>query len=55
MGTTNSSAETRNRAKQLAKDIGGVHTDLNMDTVVNALIGLFSLVTGFKPRFLVHG
>lgn len=55
MGTTNSSKETRNRAKQLAKDIGAVHTDLNMDTVVNALVGLFTLVTGFKPRFSVHG
>ena len=48
MGTTNSSSETRRRAKQLAKDIGAVHTDLNMDTVVNALIGLFTLITGLK-------
>jgi NAD+ synthase (glutamine-hydrolysing) len=55
MGTVNSSTETRQRAKQLAKDIGAVHTDLNMDSVVNALMGLFTLVTGFKPRFSVHG
>lgn len=55
MGTTNSSSETRGRAKQLAKDIGAVHTDLNIDTVVNALMGIFTLVTGFKPRFSVHG
>jgi NAD+ synthase (glutamine-hydrolysing) len=55
MGTTNSSKETRNRAKQLAKDIGAVHTDLNMDSVVNALMSPFTLVTGFKPRFSIHG
>lgn len=55
MGTSNSSGETRGRAKQLAKDIGAVHTDLNMDTVINALMGLFSMVTGFKPKFSVHG
>lgn len=55
MGTTNSSKETRGRAKGLAKDIGAVHTDLNMDTVITALVGLFHLVTGFTPKFKVHG
>jgi NAD+ synthase (glutamine-hydrolysing) len=55
MGTTNSSSDTRNRAKQLAKDIGAVHTDLNMDSVVSAMTGLFTLVTGFKPQYAVHG
>lgn len=55
MGTSNSSKETRGRAKQLAKDIGAVHTDLNMDTIISALVGLFTLVTGFSPKFAVHG
>ena len=55
MGTSNSSKETRGRAKQLAKDIGAVHTDLNMDTIISALVGLFTLVTGFAPKFKVHG
>lgn len=55
MGSTNSSAETRNRAKDLAQDIGAYHTDLNIDTVADALKTLFTTVTGFVPRFRVHG
>lgn len=55
MGTENSSAETRQRAKDLAADIGAYHIDLNMDIVVRAIIALFSTVTGSTPRFRVHG
>lgn len=55
MGTSNSSNETRERAKQLARVIGSYHTDLNMDTVVTTIHGLFSLVTGKTPRYRVHG
>lgn len=55
MGTSNSSGETRGRAKQLAKDIGAVHRDLNMNTVITALVTLFTMVTNFTPKFKVHG
>ena len=55
MGTENSSAETRSRAKDLAHDIGSYHIDLNMDIVVTAIRQLFSLVTGVSPKFKVHG
>ncbi|PGH02600.1 hypothetical protein AJ79_07604 [Helicocarpus griseus UAMH5409] len=55
MGTTNSSKETRNRAKELAKSIGSYHVDLDMDSVVSAISKLFSFVTNFTPRFTVHG
>ena len=55
MGTQNSSKDTRSRARDLAKDIGAYHVDLNMDSVVTALISLFTHVTGFKPEFSVHG
>lgn len=55
MGTTNSSADTRRRAKQLAEDIGAYHTDLNIDTVVKSLTTLFTTITSFTPRFKVHG
>ena len=55
MGTSNSSADTRNRAKDLSKAIGSYHVDLNMDTVVSAVQTLFSLVTNKTPRFRVHG
>ena len=55
MGTENSSPETRKRAKDLAESIGAYHVDLNMDTAVTAVKGIFSLVTGRMPQFRVHG
>lgn len=55
MGTENSSAETRARAKDLAEVIGAYHVDLNMDSVVSAVRSLFSFVTGKTPVFRVHG
>lgn len=55
MGTENSSQETRDRAKNLAKVIGSYHTDLNMDAVISAIHSLFSLVTGKTPQYKVHG
>ena len=55
MGSENSSRETRQRAKDLAHDIGSYHVDLNIDTVVSALRNLFTTITKFQPRFKVHG
>ncbi|RSH79056.1 glutamine-dependent NAD(+) synthetase [Apiotrichum porosum] len=55
MGTENSSAETRKRAKDLAEAIGAYHVDLNMDTAVSAVKGIFSFITGRTPQFKVHG
>ncbi|UZJ54145.1 hypothetical protein CBS101457_003465 [Exobasidium rhododendri] len=55
MGTENSSEETRDRARGLAKAIGAYHIDLNMDIVIRAIVALFSLVTTKTPRFKVHG
>lgn len=55
MGSVNSSSETRARAKDLARDIGAYHTDLNIDTVVDALTKLFTTITSFTPRFKLHG
>lgn len=60
MGSTNSSEETRSRARELSKAIGGMirkgdrddllikaayHTNLNIDSVVIAMISLFTAVT----------
>lgn len=55
MGTENSSPATRKRAKDLAERIGSYHVDLNMDALVTAVRDLFAFVTGFKPKFKVHG
>ncbi|CEH16715.1 glutamine-dependent nad synthetase with gat domain-containing protein [Ceraceosorus bombacis] len=55
MGTSNSSVDTRSRAKQLALAIGSYHIDLNMDLIITAIVQLFTLVTSKTPRFKVHG
>lgn len=71
MGTENSSAETRQRAKDLAEDIGryvitsafgwlysqyhSYHVDINIDTIIAAITDLFGVATGLKPKFKVHG
>ncbi|KAK6204428.1 glutamine-dependent NAD(+) synthetase [Scheffersomyces amazonensis] len=55
MGTENSSKETRTRAKELAKKIGAYHIDLNMDTLVGAVISVFEVATGKKPIFKIFG
>ncbi|KAF2198549.1 putative glutamine-dependent NAD(+) synthetase [Delitschia confertaspora ATCC 74209] len=50
-----SSAETRNRARDLAKEIGAYHTNLDIDTVYDAEKNLLTQATGFTPKFKVHG
>ena len=55
MGTQNSSKETRQRAKELSESIGSYHVDFNFDTIISAMINLFTTVTNFHPRFKVHG
>ncbi|KAK0202995.1 hypothetical protein DFS33DRAFT_1344182 [Desarmillaria ectypa] len=55
MGTENSSAETRKRAKYLSEAIGSYHIDLNMDSLVTAVRNLFGFITGVKPQFRAHG
>lgn len=55
MGTKNSSAETRARAKELSEKIGSYHVDLNMDTLVAAVVSVFEVATGKKPIFKIFG
>ncbi|KAJ1490929.1 hypothetical protein T484DRAFT_1776234 [Baffinella frigidus] len=51
MGTVNSSRETRERAKNLASEIGAFHIDSNIDLVVTALMSLFRM----EPKFRANG
>lgn len=55
LGTENSSAETRARAKALAKDIGASHLSVAIDVVVFAVVTFFTTVTGRTPKFKVDG
>ena len=51
MGTVNSSTETRQRADQLAVEIGSDHLNANVDIAVDAMAKLFSVITGKTPKF----
>ncbi|VFV28260.1 glutamine-dependent nad(+) [Lynx pardinus] len=55
MASENSSRETRDRAAELARQIGSHHIGLDIDPAVKAVVGIFSLVTGKRPLFAVHG
>lgn len=55
MGTENSSKETRTRAIELSSKIGSYHVDMNMDTLVTAVINVFEVATGQKPIFKIFG
>lgn len=55
MGTVNSSKETRSRAKDLSEKIGSYHIDMNMDTLVSAVVSVFEVATGKKPIFKIFG
>ena len=55
LGTDNSSAETRARAKDLANDIGASHLSVAIDIVVGAVVSFFIAVTGKTPKFKVDG
>ena len=50
-----SSKETRQRAKGLAKEIGAHHVDLNIDAVFKAQSDLIINTLGFTPSFKTEG
>lgn len=55
MGTENSSKETKERAALLAAAIGSYHMHITIDKAVTACLELFSLVTGFFPKYESKG
>jgi NAD+ synthase (glutamine-hydrolysing) len=55
MGSENSSRETRQRASVLANQLGSYHIEFNIDTAVSAVLGIFTTVTGLKPKFKTQG
>ena len=55
MGTDNSSQETKGRAMALANDIGSYHLGVVIDSVIDAIMTIFTYMTGHSPRFRIHG
>lgn len=55
MGSVNSSRETRQRASILSNQLGSYHIEINIDTAINAILGIFHAVTGVTPKFKKHG
>ncbi|KAI4260999.1 MAG: hypothetical protein L6R42_003795 [Xanthoria sp. 1 TBL-2021] len=55
MGSKNSSSDTRNRAKDLARDIGAYHVDIDIDTVTTAIVNVFFSWSNWMPRFKSAG
>ncbi|XP_015913289.1 glutamine-dependent NAD(+) synthetase [Parasteatoda tepidariorum] len=55
MGTKNSSEETCNRAKDLASQVGSFHMKIKIDIIIDAILAVFTLVTGVTPKFRAHG
>jgi NAD+ synthase (glutamine-hydrolysing) len=56
MGTENSSNSTETRALILAQDnIGAYHLTIKIDAMVEAVLQVFSLVTGKTPQFSSRG
>lgn len=43
------------RSKALAQQIGAYHLDINIDSLVTAVVALFTTITSKTPRFRVDG
>lgn len=52
---TQSSKETRSRARDLSNSIGSYHTDLDIDDIFNAQRNTSTNATAFEPKFKVYG
>ena len=56
MSTSQSTPQSRSRAGQLAKIIGCSHYDVDIDSIVNSFLYVFSTIfPGKQPRFKVNG
>lgn len=55
MGMDHSSGTTESRAKRLAEAIGAHHFSLKIDLMVEAVLSVFTTITGKTPQFEAHG
>ena len=55
MGSKNSSSDTRQRARELAHDIGAYHVNIDIDTVTTAIVNVFYAWSNWMPLFKSSG
>lgn len=55
MGSENSSVKTRKLASTLASQLGCDHLEINIDSAISAVLGIFRMATGLKPEFRTNG
>jgi NAD+ synthase (glutamine-hydrolysing) len=55
MGTVNSSAITKSRAKRLSELIGSYHLSITIDGMVSAVLSVFIAAIQRTPRYMVQG
>lgn len=55
MGTSNSSEATKQRAQQLASQIGSNHLSIIIDTAISAILGIWNTTMRIIPKFKVNG
>lgn len=55
MATENNSAETKQRAAELASQIGSTHFSIMIDVAVQAILGIWKTTMKIMPRFKANG
>ena len=55
MGTSNSTEKTRTRAASVAREINSYHSWLNIDTIVCAVVSVFTALIGKTPKYQSEG
>ena len=55
LGTTNSSDETRDRAKRISESLGAVHFDMDIDEAYDSFVKIFAKATGKTPKYVSNG
>lgn len=53
--STQSSKETRTRAKELSEAIGAYHTEVEIDDMFEGCKSILAGATGFEPKFKMYG
>lgn len=55
LGTTNSSEDTQSRSDLVAKSIGSVHYQIDIQEAYKSMVGIVEKAIGRKPNFELNG